>query len=311
MKVIHGFQSLSVPIQRAVVTIGNFDGVHLGHCQIIQRAISEARARSGQCIAYTFRPHPQLALRPGAALSLISTYDEKVELLSSLGVDWIIEEPFSREFSSIEPATFFREVLLGRLSAEAIVVGYDFAFGKERHGHLELLRELCDSAGIQLTVVEPQRVGNEVVSSSRIRQYLSTGQIESANHLLGRPFSYTGIVIRGEGRGKKLGIPTANLKLENKLALPYGVYATWAEWNGKKMPSVTNVGVRPTFEEKTADLPVWVETHLLDTKVDLYGSRLKIEFHSQLRDERKFSHVDELVRQIQIDIKNARLRLGS
>jgi riboflavin kinase/FMN adenylyltransferase len=292
------------------VTIGNFDGVHLGHLQIIQLARSEAQARRGKFVAYTFRPHPQIALRPNAAPSLLSTYDEKIELLAAQGVDWVIEEPFSREFSAIEPETFFREVLLGRLGAEVIVVGYDFAFGKERHGHLELLRDLCKNAGVRLIVVDPQKVNSEIVSSSRIRQYLLAGQIEAANRLLGRPFSYQGVVIRGKGRGKKLGIPTANLKLQNKLALPYGVYATWAEWNGKKIPSVTNVGVRPTFEEKTHELPVWVETHLLDTTEDLYGSVLKIEFLTRLREEKKFSDVNELIRQIHADIANAKVLFG-
>jgi riboflavin kinase/FMN adenylyltransferase len=310
MEWVRGIQSLSHSISHPVVTIGNFDGVHLGHQHIIRLALDKARERGGKCVTYTFRPHPQVALRPGSQVQLLSTYDEKIEILKNLGVDITIEEPFSREFSTIEPQQFFTDVILRRLSTEVIVVGYDFAFGKERHGHLEALGSFCQNAGVELIVVQPQKVGNEIVSSTKIRQYLLAGQVEAANRLLGRPFSYQGIVVKGEGRGRKLGYPTANLKLENKLALPYGVYATWAHDGRKRYPSVTNVGVRPTFQKLEQELSALVETHLLDTSLDLYGTTLNVQFMSRLREERKFNGVDALRTQIALDVLEARKQLN-
>jgi riboflavin kinase/FMN adenylyltransferase len=309
MEVIKGISEVKCSIPHSVVTIGNFDGVHLGHQAIIQLAIKKAHDRNGKCVAYTFRPHPQVALRPGTQVQLLSTYDEKLNLLASLGVDVTVEEPFSREFSTIEPEQFFTDCILRRLNAEVIVVGYDFAFGKERHGHLDALQQFCDRAGVELMVVPPQRVGSEVVSSTRIRQELLSGKIENANRLLGRNFSYQGIVVKGEGRGRKLGFPTANLKLDNKLTLPYGVYATIAMDGHTQYPSVTNVGVRPTFQTGERELPALVETHLLDVNLDLYGSSLEVQFISRIRDEKRFNGIGELKAQIQKDADQAKQQL--
>ncbi len=248
-----------------------------------------------------------MALRPGANVQLLSTYDEKLEFLQQQGLDVTIEEPFSREFSTVAPQEFFNNVLLRRLNAEAIVVGYDFAFGKERQGHLEKLEAFCKQARVELEIVPPQRVGNEVISSSRIRQHLLAGEVGPANLLLGRQFFYRGVVVYGEGRGRKLGFPTANLKLENKIALPYGVYATWAVLEGKIMPSVTNVGVRPTFVgAEGVELPALVETHLLDVTIDLYGKPLEVRFVQKLREERRFGGIDALKAQIALDAEQAR-----
>ncbi len=312
METFRGIQSVSRSFPHPVVTIGNFDGVHLGHQQIIRLAVEKARASSGTAIAYTFRPHPQQALRPGTQIQLLTTYDEKLELLAQTGLDVTIEEPFSREFSTVSPKDFFTEILLKRLGARAIVVGYDFAFGKERQGHLQALEELCKNAGVELTVVPPQRTEGEIASSSKIRQYLMSGEVDSASRLLGREFFYRGIVVKGEGRGRKLGFPTANLKIENKLTLPYGVYASWARcealFPGQLLPSVTNVGVRPTFEGK--ELPALVETHLLDRTVDLYGNVFEVRFVKRLREERKFPGVDALKTQIAADSELARSLLA-
>jgi riboflavin kinase / FMN adenylyltransferase len=313
MELVHGFNSLSKVPVHPVVTIGNFDGVHLGHKAIIQLAIDKARARGGMAIVYTFRPHPQLALRPDSGLQLLSTYDEKIDQLRNLGVDLMIEEPFSREFSTIAPHAFFNDVLLRLLNAEAIVVGYDFAFGREREGRLESLEVFCRGSGVELTVVPPQRVNDEVVSSSRIRSHLLNGSIELANRLLGREFCYRGVVVHGEGRGRKIGFPTANLKLENKLAIPYGVYATWASCDGKSYPSVTNVGVRPTFTADRVDdgmeLKALVETHLIGESVDLYGRCLDVRFVSHIRGEKRFPGVEALRAQITADAQEAIDRL--
>jgi riboflavin kinase/FMN adenylyltransferase len=294
------------------LTIGNFDGVHLGHQRIIGLAVEKARAKGGTAVAYTFRPHPQVALRPGAQVALLLTYDEKLEFLAAQGLDVTIEEPFSREFSTVEPQHFFTDAILRRLSAQAIVVGYDFAFGKERSGNLQALEAFCKNAGVELTVVPPQRSDTEVVSSSRIRQHLAAGEVDAASGLLGREFFYRGVVVRGEGRGRKIGFPTANLKIENKTTLPYGVYATWAVLEGRQIPSVTNVGVRPTFSEVDGpELPALVETHLLDTTMDLYGKTLEVRFVKRLRAEQRFAGVDALKAQIATDAAQARALLKS
>jgi riboflavin kinase / FMN adenylyltransferase len=325
MEVIRGIQNLGGrALKGTVLTIGNFDGVHLGHREILRLVCEKARERQGVAAAYTFRPHPQVALHPGANVQLLSTYDEKLELLQEAGLDLVIEEPFSREFSTIPPQQFFNDIVLRRLSAEAIVVGYDFAFGKERQGHLESLGLFCNDSGVELTVVPPHRIGGEVVSSSRIRQHFSSGDVGAANRLLGRQFAYRGIVSRGEGRGRKLGFPTANLSLEKKLVLPYGVYTTWAICSGisdasllgRPLPSVTNVGVRPTFGQagrpgqpglnEETSLPALVETHLLDVDADLYGGQLEVRFVQRLREERRFPGVDALKAQITADAAEAR-----
>jgi len=305
MEIIHGIQQLKKRLTHPVVTIGNFDGVHRGHQMIIKTAIEQARARKGVCVAYTFRPHPQVALNPAAQIQLLSTYEEKLRILEALGVDITIEEPFSREFSTVAPEQFFKDVLLRQISAEAIVVGYDFGFGKERKGQLDILVTLCRQSGVELTVIQPQKTDGEVASSSRVRQHLLGGQIESATHLLNRHFSYRGVVVKGDGRGRKIGFPTANLKLENKLVLPNGVYATWALAFAVKYPSVTNVGVRPTFQQDL-ELPAIVETHILDQTIDLYGNTLEVQFVKKLRDEKKFSGIEDLKKQIQLDAQAAR-----
>ncbi|HLE00176.1 MAG TPA: bifunctional riboflavin kinase/FAD synthetase [Bdellovibrionota bacterium] len=318
MQVIQGIENLDRSPPGVILTIGNFDGVHRGHQEIIRLARERARRIGGTCVAFTFRPHPQTALKPGVHVQLLSTYDEKLELLSELGVDMVIEQPFSREFSSIECEDFFNDIILHRLSADSVIVGYDFSFGKERRGHLTCLESLCKSTGVELTIVPPQRMDGEVVSSSRIRQHLLNAEIEEANHLLGRPFSYRGIVIKGERRGHQLGFPTANLKLEAKLTLPFGVYATIAIPQGtelgpnrpKSQPreyfSVTNIGTRPTFQaEGGSTIPALAETHLIGTTLDLYGNSLEVRFLKQLRHERRFSGMDELKHQIGLDIEAA------
>ncbi len=316
MERLQGFQQLNRVLPHpVVVTIGNFDGVHLGHRQILDLVVSRARAAGGIAVAYTFRPHPQVALRPGDRLALLSTYDEKAGQIAAAGIDLLVEEPFSREFSTTSPHVFFNEVILRRFSAQEVVVGYDFAFGKGREGSLEVLSEYCREAGVAITVVPPHKVDGEVVSSSRIRLLLGSGHLEDANRLLGREFFYRGVVVRGEQRGRKLGFPTANLRLEDKLVLPFGVYATWAVLDdGQVFPAVTNIGVRPTFqpaasaEEADAPnlIPALVETHVLDQTLDLYGRTLEVRFAHRLREERKFAGFEALKKQIGLDAAEAR-----
>lgn len=302
----------------SVVTIGNFDGVHVGHQAIMRLTMDKARAhgasgsanssKKSTSIALTFRPHPQIALRPEVDVPLITTYDEKLELIAALGIDRVVEQPFSREFSTTSPEQFFNEILLRSLSAEVIVVGYDFAFGKGRQGSLEAMEGFCKKAGVELVVVPAMRVdvegSSEIVSSSRIRNHLGQGDVSGAKTLLGRPFFYRGVVIKGEGRGRKIGFPTANLQFDKKLLLPNGVYSTESWSGGRKYSSVTNIGVRPTFH--TEAVGPSIETHLIDATIDLYGGPLEVRFLKKLRDEKKFESVEKLTQQIARDVQSAR-----
>jgi len=298
-----------------VLTIGNFDGAHLGHQAVFARTKEVAKRLGASSVALTFKPHSQMALRPESAPKLLMTYEEKAEAILATGVDFVVEEPFSRELSQTPAETFFREYLLGPLSPRAIVVGYDFAFGSDRQGSQEKLEELCATSGVEIEILQPFRLGGEVVSSTAIRRAIAAGEMERATAMLGRPFFYRGVVERGEGRGRAIGFPTANLAMSQKVVVPLGVYACTARVDGRAFEAVTNVGVRPTFArsqaESPADWPALIEVHLLDTTQDLYGKTLEVDMRSFLRPERKFSGVEELKVHIAKDVTAARARIHS
>lgn len=314
MKYYAGYHQIDQTFKSPVVTIGNFDGVHRGHQEILAKVVGRARSLGGQSVAYTFKPHPQIALNPDAKVELIVTYEEKRELLAQMGIDVMIEEPFSRDFSNIKPETFFTEVILRRLGAASVIVGYDFGFGKGREGHLEQLEKFCADAGVELEIVRPLKDGSEVISSSKIRELIKQGNVESVPKFLGRYFSYRGNVVKGDGRGRKIGFPTANLRVEDKIALPNGVYATKVTVAGEHHFGATNVGVRPTFyqdQESGMALPKLVEAHLLDFNADIYGHTVDIHFVKKIRDEFRFSGVESLVAQISQDVIKCREALTS
>ncbi len=310
-----GIDQLELARDHAALTIGNFDGVHLGHLAILREVLEESRRSGGPACVYTFRPHPQEVLRPGSEVKLLNLYDEKVEILESSGIEVVVEEPFSQEFFSLSAREFFEKVIVHGFKAASLFVGHDFAFGRNREGNLELLTVLCEERGVRLRVVPPREADGEIISSTRIRALLSEGKVALAAKLMDRPFFYRGVVVKGDQRGRLLGFPTANLKLENKLALPRGVYATWAilERAGRreKIPSVTNIGVRPTFagNEGSGDaLPVVVETHLILTGGEVpefYGETLEVQFMERFRDEKKFESFEDLKRQITGDREKA------
>lgn len=305
MKVFHGYEEVSEAVAAPVLTIGNYDGLHLGHRFIIEAVIERARQLKGTSVVYTFRPHPHLALTPDEELQLINTYDEKLALLDEIGVDVVIEQPFSREFSEVAPEKFFRDILVKRLSAQAIYVGYDFGFGKNRAGNIELLKQCCGMEGIELHIAKPLKIDGEICSSTRIRDYLKAGEVVKANRLLGREFFYRGVVVRGFGRGHAIGFATANVKTESKLRVREGVYATLAVYRDQVFHSVTNVGRQPTFNVGV-DSPVAVETHIFDFNRDIYGEVLEVRMIERLRDEVRFDGIESLVRQIKNDVVRAR-----
>jgi riboflavin kinase / FMN adenylyltransferase len=309
MPVYKGLAQLPHVPKSSVVTVGNFDGVHKGHREILERVVSRAKELQGTAVAVTFRPHPRAFLH-ATSVPLINTYEEKVEILLGLGVDWVVEEPFTREFSNISADQFFHQVFCHGLEAKALFLGYDFAFGKGRAGNVDTLTRLAAARGIEAEVVPPYQQEGKAVSSSAIRKFLEEGDVASAKSFLGRAFFLRGLVWRGDGRGRSIGIPTANLRTEFRLYPKNGVYVTTTLWRGKRLPSISNVGVNPTFKGDAQDLPLKVETHLFDWKGDIYGDEISVEFHEFLRPERKFSGAEELKAQIQKDFMDARRILG-
>ena len=305
MQVFHGIDQVTQPPRNCVATIGNFDGCHRGHRQIFHSLIDHARRIGGTPTVITFRPHPQIALRPDSKLELLNTYEEKLDLLEELGLAVVVEEPFSREFSNTSADDFVEQYLIGRLDVQALYLGYDFAFGRERAGSAELVRSLGQASHVEVHEVPPCEWRGSAVSSSRIRQALDAGDVKLAGELLERPFFVRGLVVQGDGRGRKLGVPTANIEFQPRKLPAAGVYITAAKADGRVLQAVTNVGHRPTFDKDVAAMPT-VEAHVLDWQGDLYGKHVQLDFLEHLRPERRFSGPDELVAQIHRDIEAAR-----
>jgi len=302
MSQFYRLQDLS--IQDAWLTIGSFDGVHLGHQQIIRNITSGAHAAGVPAVVLTFFPHPSAVLRGQENAFYLTMPEEKAGILTSMGVNYVIIHPFDRQVAAIEPRDFI-QLLHHHLGFSQLWVGYDFALGKKRAGDVPMLRKLGEEFGYSLQVVDAVRQGDEVVSSSRIRAALEQGEISTVTRLLGRRFSLRGRVVHGDGRGKQIGIPTANLEVNQARAVPgAGVYACRATVNGTVYPAVTNIGVRPTFE--TEPVPPRIETHILNFAQDLYGEQIELEFAAHLRDEQRFDSIDALVSQIHRDISTAR-----
>jgi riboflavin kinase/FMN adenylyltransferase len=299
MTVLDGIRELSNPMASSVLTIGNFDGVHLGHQVLLKRLVELARRASVPSVVMTFEPHPVKVLHPDRRLTRIFDFDDQRKSLESAGIDLMVVEPFSREFSQVGAERFLNEWIYRPFCPRAVIVGYDFSFGSERKGSIDFLRLRAGELGIEVEVIPPVKVDGEICSSSRIRQSLESGDVELANKLLGRPFYVEGLVERGAGRGRTIGIPTANLRTNAETLPQQGVYAAFAVTRAGRFKCVVNIGSNPTFVHAGQ---VTVEAHLLDFDSDLYGEHLRIEFISRLRNEMKFSGVDALVAQIRSDI---------
>ncbi len=296
------YQETSLKLSGSVVTIGNFDGIHIGHQAILQQARAEADRLNVPVVVVSFEPHPGKVLFPQKAPEIIKTNKQKRDLLRANGVDYYFVLQFTPEFSRMEPETFIEEILVGTLGASAILVGEGFAFGRKRRGSVTMLREMGTAHGYEVVPVSHVEVDGEVVSSSRIRTLLKNGRIRQANQLLGRRYYMEGIVIRGERLGRKLGYPTANIMSENELVPMLGVYTTYTTVGDVRYDSVTNIGLKPTFGGKK----IIVETHLFGFDREIYGERIRIEYLSFIRPEVKFEHVDELVAEIGRDCEIAR-----
>jgi riboflavin kinase/FMN adenylyltransferase len=299
------FRSLhGVLLQGSWVTIGSFDGVHLGHQAIIRRLVEGAHSQDLPAVAITFFPHPSKVLRGNGAPFYLTTPEERAEFLAGLNLDVVITLRFDKELAAFS-ADQFMGLLASHLGLKRLLVGHDFALGRGREGNFAVLENLGLKYGYGIEGLAPLTVNGELVSSSRIRELVGQGNISLAAAYLGRFYSVQGIVVPGDGRGRTIGIPTANLEIWHERLLPAnGVYATLAQVNGVNYPSVTNVGVRPTFENQSPQPRV--ETHLLDFKQDLYGMNLNLEFMQYLRPEQRFASVQALIEQIRVDIEHAR-----
>jgi riboflavin kinase/FMN adenylyltransferase len=294
----------------SAVAIGNFDGVHVGHRALIARA--RELAGDSRTIALTFHPHPSAVLSPHGAPPMLASLERRVELLRAAGADEVVVEPFTRELASLSADAFIDDIVIGRLGARAIVVGYDFSYGHARSGSTETLAAHCARANIELSVVAPVEVAGEVGSSSKIRGYLKAGDLAAAERLLGRRWDIEGTVVHGAKRGRAIGIPTANIAPTSDLVVAPGIYAvTLGVVDGPDaqpaMPAVASLGTNPTFVEQGG---LVLEVHVLDWDGDLYDRKVRTTFVARLRDEAKYDGIDALLVQIRRDIDDARALLG-
>jgi riboflavin kinase / FMN adenylyltransferase len=285
-----------------VLALGNFDGLHRGHIKIIERVRRVAFERGGTSLVLTFDPHPPRVVRPDKAPPLLMTLAQKIEALGKAGIQGVAIVTFTHELSRWQPETFVKTVLVDWLRVAEVWVGADFLFGRDRSGNFSLLRLLGGQYGFRAEKIDPVRYKEFVVSSTRIRRLVAEGRVDEAGALLGHHFYIDGIVARGAGRGREIGVPTANLESRNELIPPHGVYATTATVDGVVYPSVTNIGSRPTFESEDKTV---VETHILGFTDDLYDRPLRLGFVQRMRDERRFPDVDALKAQIEADVRRA------
>jgi len=290
--------------KQPVLALGNFDGLHRGHRKILDRLQRVAGERRATSVVMTFDPHPPRVVRPDKAPPLLMTKAQKLEGLAQAGVDGAAIVRFTRELSQWEPETFVRTVLVDWLRVSEVWVGANFLFGHDRSGNFSLLRTLGARYGFKAEKIDPVRYKDFVVSSTRVRRLVTEARVDEAAALLGHPYVVEGVVVRGAQRGRSIGFPTANLCSENELMPPHGVYATNAIIDGIVLPSVTNIGTRPTVDSsgKTS-----VETHIFDLERDLYGATMRLAFVQRLRDERAFDSLDLLKSQIAADCARARV----
>jgi len=286
--------------KETVVTIGTFDGIHRGHQKILKKVIDLGNQNNWRTFVITFQPHPRKVISKDYNMKLLTTIDEKKELFEYYGIDNLLIINFTKEFSQMSSKEFVKKIICDKIGAKHIVVGYDHKFGKDRGGNEDQLRMLGEKLDFEVTRVNPISIGENVISSTKIRNLLLAGKIKKANEFLGRKYSLKGIVIKGAGRGRSLGYPTANLNVNNpdKLIPLRGVYAVNIIFESVKYLGVMNIGFRPTFNQTTNLI---LEAHIIGFYQDIYGNELKIEFLERLRDEKKFNSKEELKKQIELD----------
>ena len=301
MKIFHGTDNANI-LRGTVLTLGVFDGLHLGHQRIMQTVVESAKANKLVPTVITFDPHPRTVLHPENSPPLLQTLDQRLANFEVLGIKQAIVVRFDKDFAAQDAETFLHDIVHERLQAREVFLGKGFAFGKNRSGNITLLREMSRQLGFFADEVAEVRLRGQRISSSKIRQLLAEGKVNLARRMLGRPYGVEGQIIHGFERGRTIGFPTANLHPHNRVIPKYGVYATANLIDGKWRRSITNVGVRPTFEDEKNPS---IESYVFVFDGDLYGDVLRVRFLHRIRDERKFSGIDELKAQIELDTRRA------
>ncbi len=284
------------------ITVGTFDGVHLGHRQLISLLVEKARSIKGRSVVVTFDPHPREVLHGGNnTISLLTSLPERVQILEEMGVDEMVVIPFDRDFSLLSSHEFIEQVIFKKIGVKEFIIGYDHQFGKNREGTIETVRQLGESLGFNVTMVTAHEVSKTTVSSTSVRKALANeGNVELAADFLGRPYPLKGLVIHGDKKGRTIGFPTANIRLhEPRKVIPqHGVYVVVVEYAGKRYKGMMNIGVRPTV----TDLPeLRLEVHILEFDEDIYGKMLNLHFVKRIRNEKKFSSFSDLKQQLEVD----------
>lgn len=306
MRIIERLEDIETPLKNAVITIGNFDGVHIGHQALFHTVIEKSDAIDGTSVAMTFDPHPMRVLVPNGHPPLITLKEQKTELIARTGIEILIQIPFSRQFATISARSFVEDLLVQRVGMKALVVGKDYTFGRNREGNLDLLYKWSSELGYEVVEVGWIQSANgrtDRISSTRVRDLVTEGQMEDAKKLLGRHYQIRGQVATGRNRGGRLlGFPTANINLVDELCPKQGIYAVTVEHGANTYQGVANIGYSPTF----GDHIFTVEVHILEFKKDIYGDDIRVNFIERLRDEIKFDGIDALAAQIRLDIEKAR-----
>lgn len=300
MQIIRDLNLIREPLRASAATIGTFDGVHVGHQKVIGQVVARARKIGGKSVVLTFYTHPQKVIKGEAVTPLITSPAHKVSLIENLGVDICILLDFDRDFARMTGEEFVRKVLVGKLGIKQLFVGFNFTFGHHKSGNIALLQKLSKECGFALSIVKPVVKKHITVSSTVIRTLISTGDLALAEKLLGREYSLYGTVVKGDRRGRLLGYPTANIFPYNEVLPPTGVYAVKVVYRGQFYNGIVNIGVKPTFKN-AEDVQMSIEVHLFDFAENLYGQNLEMFFIQKLREERRYPHKDELVRQIRHD----------
>lgn len=289
--------------KQTVLTLGTFDGIHLGHQQIIKRVIGCSEENNLRNIVITFHPHPRKVINPEMQLKILTTTEEQINILENLGVQNLFIINFTKEFSQLTPDEFIKNYLVDKIGISRIVIGYDHHFGKGRGGDVEFLKASGKKYDFEILQIQPFIIDNEPVSSTKIRNALESGEIKKANKMLGRTYSFSGVVVEGDKRGRELGYPTANIKIsdEDKMLPQIGIYAVLVELDGIEYKALLSIGKRPTFYNDGKVIP---EVYIYDFNNDIYGKEIKVKLIEKLRGEEKFNSAEELIRQMNIDKEN-------
>jgi len=305
MQIINDLNAITKPFKNAVVTTGNFDGVHIGHQALFHEVIERADAIAGTSVAITFDPHPIRVLKQNGHPPLITLLDQKTELIESTGIDVLIVIPFSVEFAALSAREFVADILVKKIGMRAIVVGSDYSFGRNREGNLDLLKQMSREIGFEVILADwiQGPAGTDRISSTRVRELVTAGDMDRTRKHLGRYYQIRGQVASGRNRGGRLlGFPTANINLQDELSPKTGVYAVTVDCHGNQFKGVANIGYSPTFDDHIFT----VEVHILDFNRDIYGEDIRVNFIQRLRAEKKFKGIAELSEQITKDIVHAR-----